>query len=172
MASVRVLSARRLLTYGGATSDRELLRLLRVYRREIRAERRALYYAIHAGIVRAMLLQRDILTRVRIKKKNQIMSATMTPENRALLETEIAFRKSMGSPPVSISYIHTVLASLGYRLDRTRDCVGMACIVTGLRGVVSYPVITTGIMELDTRRDYADVNARRDANFDALQVPT
>ena len=62
MASVKVLSARRLLTYGGPTSNRELLRLLRVYRREIAADRYALLYAIYAGIVRAMLLQRDILT--------------------------------------------------------------------------------------------------------------
>lgn len=86
-----------------------------------------------------------------------------------LLQAEVAFRKSQGYEQVTLEAVKRRVADLGYRLDRTMDCRCLARHMTGERAGVSYPCLTTGIVEADTGMGFAHVDARRDANFDRLQ---
>ena len=82
------------------------------------------------------------------------------------LETEIAARVSDGARQVSITEFERQLNAIGYSLDRSRDC---RCVARYLESGRTYPCITTGAKESDTGRNYANIKARRDDNFRALQ---
>lgn len=85
------------------------------------------------------------------------------------LEAEVAARTAAGNPPTTIKHITAQLAALGYRLDRTTDCRSVSRWMSGPRAGSTYPVITTDVIEIDTRLSFANIYARRDANFKALQ---
>ncbi|NMG29565.1 hypothetical protein [Aromatoleum evansii] len=85
------------------------------------------------------------------------------------LQVEIGFRKSQGQEQVTLDAVKRRLADLGYRLDRSSDCRSFARYMSGERAGVSYPCLTTGIVEADTGMSFAHVDARRDENFDQLQ---
>lgn len=89
--------------------------------------------------------------------------------SESILQEEIAYRREMGVPEYSLAGIKTELARLGYRLDRELDCLSTTTWMSGPREGKSYPVITTGITEIDTGLSFAHVKARRDDNFRALQ---
>ena len=70
---------------------------------------------------------------------------------------------------VTIPEIERELAAIGYRLDRTMDCRCIARTLTGVNAGNSYPVIGSCTREVDTGLSFANVNARRDDNFQKLQ---
>ena len=85
------------------------------------------------------------------------------------LANELTARAADSWHPVTLSEIKRQLRDLGYALDRTLDCRSTARIMTGPRAGKTYPTLSTGIKEADTGRSAFHVEARRDANFEALQ---
>ncbi|WP_339348611.1 hypothetical protein [uncultured Sphingomonas sp.] len=85
------------------------------------------------------------------------------------LADERAARAAEGWHPVTLGNIERRLRDLGYALDRSLDCRGMALIMTGPRAGRSYPCLSTGIREADTGRSAFHGEARRDARFRRLQ---
>jgi len=69
----------------------------------------------------------------------------------------------------TMSEIVFMLKKIGYKLDRKMDCRGMAKWMTGERSGETYPCLTTGIIESDTKRSAFHFKSRRDRNFDELQ---
>ena len=61
------------------------------------------------------------------------------------------------------------LSKIGYKLDRKMDCRCMAKWMTGERAGETYPCLSTGIIEADTKRSAFHFEARRDKNFEELQ---
>ncbi|MTJ93930.1 MAG: hypothetical protein F8N36_13890 [Desulfovibrio sp.] len=86
-----------------------------------------------------------------------------------MLDDEIAARAVRGQSPSTISHIASTLASIGYELDRSMDCRSFSRWMTGPRAGHSYPCITTGIRETDTKLSFCNVDARRDEKFNTLQ---
>lgn len=85
------------------------------------------------------------------------------------LANELAARAAEGWHPVALGEIQRQLRDLGYVLDRRLDCRSTARIMTGPRAGKTYPSLSTGIKESDTGRSAFHFEARRDANFRALQ---
>lgn len=85
------------------------------------------------------------------------------------LADELAARAAEGKYPVTLGEIQRQLRDLGYVLDRRFDCRYTAKIMTGPRAGRTCPSISTGIKEADTGRSAFHFEARRDANFRALQ---
>lgn len=59
---------------------------------------------------------------------------------------------------------------LGYRFDRSMDCKTLSRYMTGERAGQSYPCHALKPVQIDNGLGYANVDARRDANFGALKV--
>jgi hypothetical protein len=85
------------------------------------------------------------------------------------LQREIAARIEAGGRMLSVKEMDAEFRTLGYRLDRNGDCRSMARYMTGERAGESYPCISTWIVEADTGRKWCNADARRDANFEAVQ---
>jgi hypothetical protein len=85
------------------------------------------------------------------------------------LERELSARAADGLYPSTIKHIASVLASIGYKLDRRDDCRSNSRYMTGPRAGESYPCISTGFTEIDTGARYAHFASRRDSNFEQLQ---
>ena len=90
--------------------------------------------------------------------------AEMTP-----LEIELADRAAKGFHPVTVAQMNDTLKSIGYELNRERDCYSSNRYMTGPRAGQSYPAINTGVRECDTKLEFCNVDARRDENFTTLQ---
>lgn len=88
----------------------------------------------------------------------------MTP-----LEVELADRAAQGFHPVTVAQMNETLNSIGYELNRERDCYSNKRYMTGPRAGQSYPAINTGVRECDTKLEFCNVDARRDENFKTLQ---
>jgi hypothetical protein len=88
---------------------------------------------------------------------------------RADLQQEIARREAAGCERLSVAAMAERFARLGYRLDRSLDCHGMARITTNDGESASYPCVTTGVKERDTGLSAFNVDARRDDTFRAMQ---
>ena len=86
-----------------------------------------------------------------------------------VLQREIEGRLSSGCRMLSVKAMDSEFRALGYRLDRDGDCRSMARHMTGDRAGESYPCISTWIVEVDTGLKWSNAEARRDANFDAVQ---
>jgi hypothetical protein len=69
----------------------------------------------------------------------------------------------------TIREIEHELAAIGYRLDRTMDCRSIARTLTGVNTGNSYPAITSCVREVDTGLSFANVDARRDSNYQELR---
>lgn len=85
------------------------------------------------------------------------------------LQAELVRRAAQGRHPSTLARIAHDLASIGYKLDRSGDCTSTARYVTGDHTGESYTCTTTTIREIDTRKTFCNVEARRDANFKTLQ---
>ncbi len=84
------------------------------------------------------------------------------------LQTEIAFRVANGERLVTVKQFAREFAALGYTLDRTMDCRAPSRYLETGR---SYPCCTTSVKESDTGISaWHYLNARRDANFKAMQA--
>lgn len=85
------------------------------------------------------------------------------------LDSEIEYRRAIGCAVVSVAEMERRFLALGYRLDRRMDCRSVARHMTGPHAGQSYPCVSTGVVEVDTRLSAWNVSARRDANFRAMQ---
>ena len=88
----------------------------------------------------------------------------MTP-----LEIELAERTERGFQPVTVKVMNATLNTIGYELNRDRDCYSNNRYMSGPRAGQSYPAVNTGVREMDTKLEFCNVDARRDANFKTLQ---
>lgn len=86
------------------------------------------------------------------------------------LAREIAWLESQGVERVTVAEFGRRFAALGYRLDRSLDCRAMSRYMSGPRAGDSYPCCDTGLKESDTGLSAWNINARRDANFQAMQA--
>ena len=84
-------------------------------------------------------------------------------EMRAILKSQSNVRF------VSVKELARLVSDLGYRLDRSMDCRADSRYLDGPLAGMSYPCCTTGLLEADTGRSAFHYQARRDANFRALQ---
>jgi hypothetical protein len=97
------------------------------------------------------------------------MSAGIALQNDSRLLAELEFRQRLGQKRVTIREFEARLNALGYTLDRDKDCRCNSRYMTGERAGASYPCITTSARERDSGKGYANYQARRDANYRALQ---
>jgi hypothetical protein len=97
------------------------------------------------------------------------MNARLNLPNNSPLSAELEFRQRLGQKRVTIREFEARLNALGYTLDRDKDCRCNSRYMTGERAGASYPCITTSARERDSGKGYAHFDARRDANFRALQ---
>lgn len=89
---------------------------------------------------------------------------------KRLLDDELAYRASIGQMPIPVKELEARYNALGYRLDRSMDCRALARYMTGERAGVAYPSCSTGVNESDTGLRAWNRDARRDANFQAMQA--
>lgn len=82
------------------------------------------------------------------------------------VEAEVASRLDMGCRQLTKAGIVQELAALGYQLDLHTACTGTATDCTSGR---TYPCITNGVREIDTKMSAFHFEARRDDKFKALQ---
>jgi hypothetical protein len=85
------------------------------------------------------------------------------------LTVELDHRKAKGQLPVTVAAIKCHLAAIGYRMDRGLDCRSDNRYMTGNYAGQSYPAVNAYVVEADTGLSFANVGARRDANFRRLQ---
>ncbi len=85
------------------------------------------------------------------------------------LTDELARRAAHGQHPRTLAEIETALAAIGYKFDRSCDSHSNNRHMTGEAAGESYPAINAYVIEKDTRRSFANVEARRDENFKTLQ---
>jgi hypothetical protein len=86
------------------------------------------------------------------------------------LENEIAHRLSQGYRQVSFEQFKTECAAIGYTFDRTSDVRSIARYMTGERAGQSYPYLGLYPVQMDNKVSAWNVNARRDANYEAFKV--
>lgn len=84
-------------------------------------------------------------------------------------DAEVQRRLKAGDRQLTVEQIAEELRLLGYKMDRSMDARCQAKIMTGPAAGESYPCCTTYLKEADTGLSAFNVNARRDANFRALQ---
>lgn len=85
------------------------------------------------------------------------------------IEEIAAWYRANGVEVVSVGELSRRVKALGYTLDRTMDCYAPCRFMTGELAGQSYPCCTTNAKESDTGLSFANFQARRDANFRALQ---
>jgi hypothetical protein len=85
------------------------------------------------------------------------------------LANEIAWRDRNGYRRLTVAGMERVFNELGYQLDRSMDCWDTARWLTGERAGLTYPCISTGIVEADTGISAFHVDARRDNNYRDMQ---
>ena len=86
------------------------------------------------------------------------------------LENEVAYRLAQGYRQVSFEQFKAEYAAIGYTFDRSCDTQGMARYVSGERAGNSYPCLTLYPIQADDKVSAWNVNARRDANYEAFRV--
>jgi hypothetical protein len=83
------------------------------------------------------------------------------------LQRELARR---ATPPLTVKEINARLEALGYRLERSLDCRCNALYVDGAHDGDTYPCITVNIRHKASKMSFANVDAPRGADFQALQA--
>lgn len=86
------------------------------------------------------------------------------------LKVELQHRTKQALKPVSIEEFTCAFAELGYKIDRSLDCRFHTFHLSGDRKGLKYPCITTRVKEADTGLSAFHVDARRDSNFQAMQL--
>jgi hypothetical protein len=82
------------------------------------------------------------------------------------LQIELEYRKSIGCKRLSVAEFTARFSELGYCLDRSLDCRATARYLHNDR---TYPCCTVYVVEADTGLSFANVKARTDGKFRALQ---
>lgn len=82
---------------------------------------------------------------------------------------EIAFREKLGLKKVTVAQLRAMIRKLGYRFNPDKACKSLARYMTGERAGESYPSNALCPVQIDDGRSYANVDARRDANFERLK---
>jgi len=85
------------------------------------------------------------------------------------LADELERRECRGHSPVTLRQLSAALKPLGYRLNRSDDCLSDNRYLTGPDAGASYPAINAYVVEIDTGLSFAHVSARRDVNYRRLQ---
>jgi hypothetical protein len=96
-------------------------------------------------------------------------STVTTALRKESLEKEIAFRERTGLLQVSFVQLKAMIREIGYRFDPHMTCKSLARYMTGTRAGESYPSNALYPRQIDDGLSYANVGARRDANFDRLK---
>lgn len=86
------------------------------------------------------------------------------------VQDEIDYRIQHGQTRCTIHGLEQLYRALGYRFDRSLDCRGAASYMTGPRAGISYPCLTLYPVQIDNGLSAFHVDARRDAQFLALQT--
>ncbi|RQR65659.1 hypothetical protein DIE18_04205 [Burkholderia sp. Bp9125] len=90
--------------------------------------------------------------------------------HREALENEVAHRLILGMVKVTLTELEEKIRALGYRFDRDMDCKSLARYMNGERAGQSYPSHALKPVQIDNGMSWAHIEARRDANFDALNM--
>jgi fructose 1,6-bisphosphatase len=86
-----------------------------------------------------------------------------------LITKELERRVIEGNKPKTLVNIKQALANIGYELEPFSRCHFNARWLSGPNAGESYPAISTGIRESDTKLSFAHYEARRDKRFHELQ---
>ena len=87
-----------------------------------------------------------------------------------LTAEEIAPRlQALGMRRLTMRALQAEIAALGYKLNRDLDCRASSRFITGSLADTSYPCCAGYVVQSDDGLSFANVNARRDSNFRALQ---
>lgn len=84
------------------------------------------------------------------------------------LAKEIAYRIAEGEHQITMSQFKSKLKEIGYRFDRSMDCVCVGKWLTGPRAGETHPQLTLYPVQIDDGLSFAHVDARRDSNFKKL----
>ena len=84
--------------------------------------------------------------------------------------TELEYRQSIGQRHVSLEKLIEEYAALGYRFDRSMDCIGRAEHLTGPMAGTSYVANSLYPVQIDNGLSAWHVDARRDTNYTKLQA--
>lgn len=94
------------------------------------------------------------------------MSATETARHANGLDIEVEASLKAGARQMTLPVIRTELRRIGYEIDPGTRAAG---VFRNLDTGNNYPGATYGVCEIDTRMSAFHYQARRDANFRALQ---
>lgn len=86
------------------------------------------------------------------------------------VENEVSHRLARGWNHVSFEQFKAEYAAIGYTFDRSCDTQGIARYMSGERAGASYPCLTLYPVQTDDKVSAWNVNARRDANYEAFKV--
>ena len=86
------------------------------------------------------------------------------------IDNEIAYRLTQGYRQVSFEQFKTEYATIGYMFDRSCDVRSVARHMTGEQAGQSYPYLGLYPVQADDNVSAWNVNARRDANYEAFRV--
>ena len=89
--------------------------------------------------------------------------------NSAILN-EIEYRTAQGQRQLTIAQYLYEYATIGYTFDRSCDTQGIARYMSGGRAGNSYPCLTLYPIQSDDKVSAWNVNARRDANYEAFRM--
>ena len=86
------------------------------------------------------------------------------------VDNEVTYRLAQGWRQVSFEQFKAEYAAIGYTFDRSRDVQSIAMYVTGEQAGQSYPYLGLYPVQTDDKVSTWNVNARRDANYEAFRV--
>lgn len=86
------------------------------------------------------------------------------------VDNEVAYRLAQGWKQVSFEQFKTEYAAIGYTFDRSCDVRSIARYITGEQAGQSYPYLGLYPVQTDDKVSAWNVNARRDANYEAFKV--
>ena len=85
-------------------------------------------------------------------------------------DNEVAYRLAHGWKQVSFEQFKAEYAAIGYTFDRSSDVRSIARHMTGEQAGQSYPYLGLYPVQADDRISVWNVDARRDANYEAFKV--
>ena len=86
------------------------------------------------------------------------------------VDNEVAYRLSQGWRQVSFDQFKAEYAAIGYTFDRSSDVRSIARYITGEQAGQSYPYLSLYPVQADDKVSAWNVNARRDANYEAFKA--
>ena len=86
------------------------------------------------------------------------------------VDNEVAYRLSQGWRQVSFEQFKAEYAAIGYTFDRSSDVRSIARYMAGEQAGQSYPYLGLYPVQADDKVSAWNVNARRDANYEAFKA--